>query len=291
MNSDGVQNIVDEGEAGLLETPVPNLSGGAPSRAAAAVATRGWLVPVGGRMHSPEILTRFIDLCGGADARIVIVPTASNEADCAEFYSSVFAPFQQKSAEVIPVLARTDASNASLLEKVTNATGVFFTGGNQLKLATVLGGTPMAALLRARFAGGMPVGGTSAGAAFLSDHMIAFGEEGKTPRTAMVTTVAGLGLTERFIIDQHFRERDRLGRLVTAVAYNPFMIGLGVDEDTAAFISPDDILHVVGTGAVTVVDPAELDTSAILEAIPGTTLALPGMCVHIVPAGSEYVLK
>jgi cyanophycinase len=241
-------------------------------------------------MQSPEILTRFIDLCGGSEARLVIVPTASNEADCAEYYSAVFAPFHQKSAEVITLLTRADASKAALLEKVTNATGVFFTGGNQLKLATVLGGTPMATLLRARYAGGMPVGGTSAGAAFLSDHMIAFGEEGKTPRTAMVTTVAGLGLTERFIIDQHFRERDRLGRLVTAVAYNPFMIGLGVDEDTAAFISPDDVLHVVGTGAVTVVDPAELDTSVILEALPGTPLELPGMCVHIVSAGSEYEL-
>ncbi len=282
---------MDGEEAALIETSAPNLSGVTTSRPLASVATRGWLVPVGGRMQSPEILTRFIGLCGGAEARIVIVPTASNEADCAEYYSAVFAPFQQKSAEVIPLRARTDSSNAALLEKVTNATGVFFTGGNQLKLATVLGGTPMAALLRARFAGGMPVGGTSAGAAFLSDHMIAFGEEGQTPRTAMVTTVAGLGLTERFIIDQHFRERDRLGRLVTAVAYNPFMLGLGVDEDTAAFISPDDVLHVVGTGAVTVVDPAELDTSVILEALPGTSLTLPGMRVHIVAAGSEYVLK
>ncbi|MES2521185.1 MAG: cyanophycinase [Gemmatimonadota bacterium] len=241
-------------------------------------------------MQSPEILTRFIDLCGGSDARIVIVPTASNEADCATYYHGVFAPFHQQSARVIPLLTRQDAANPVLLKAVTDATGVFFTGGNQLKLATMLGGTPMAALLRARYSAGMPVAGTSAGAAFLSDHMIAFGEEGKAPRVAMVTTVAGLGLTERYIIDQHFRERDRLGRLVTAIAYNPVMMGLGVDEDTAAFISPDDVMHVVGSGSVTVVDPVDLDNSAILEALPGAPLTLPGMTVHVLEAGTVYEL-
>jgi cyanophycinase len=253
------------------------------------ITARGWLVPIGGCMQSPEILTRFIDLCGGVDARIVVIPTASNEPDHRSYYERIFAPFQQRSLEVLPVATRADAADPTLLAHIAAASGVFFTGGNQLKLATVLGGTPMAELLRARFAAGMTIGGTSAGAAFLSDHMIAFGEEGKAPRTAMVTTVAGLGLTKRYIIDQHFRQRDRLGRLVTAIAYNPIMIGLGVDEDTAAFISPDEeTIHVVGTGAVTVVDPAELDTSAILEALPGTHLELPGMVVHVVDAGSVY---
>ncbi|HYW33060.1 MAG TPA: cyanophycinase [Gemmatimonas sp.] len=269
----------DTPEAHAAITPLP-----------ASVSARGWLVPIGGRMQSPDILTRFIDLCGGCDARIVIIPTASNEADCAVYYAGVFEPFHQQSAQVIPLLTRQDAAKPELLQAVADATGVFFTGGNQLKLATMLGGTPMATLLRARYAAGMPVAGTSAGAAFLSDHMIAFGEEGSAPRAAMVTTVVGLGLTERYIIDQHFRERDRLGRLVTAIAYNPVMLGLGVDEDTAAFISPDDVMHVVGTGAVTVVDPVNLDGSAILEAVPGTPLELPGMTVHVLEPGSEYDL-
>ena len=259
-----------------------------PSRPSPALATRGWLVPVGGRMQSPDILRRIIDLAGGERARMVIIPTASTEPDCAEYYEAVFAPFQQERAEVLPVYSRADAANPALLARLAEATGVFFTGGNQLKLATVLGGTPMAAALRARFAGGMTVAGTSAGAAILSEHMIAFGAEGKLPHAAMVTTVAGLALTERFIIDQHFRERDRLGRLVTAVAYNPILIGLGVDEDTAAFISPDETIHVVGTGALTVVDPAHLDTTPILEAEPGSLLVLDGMCVHVVEAGNSF---
>ena len=108
------------------------------------------------------------------------------------------------------------------------------------------------------------------------------------PRAAMVTTSAGLGFTDRYIVDQHFRERDRLGRLLTAVAYNPGLFGLGVDEDTAAFISPDDVIHVEGSGAVTFVDPTELDSSAILEAVPGMPIELPGMQVRILESGTVF---
>src|SRR6185436_16007672 len=135
-------------------------------------------------------------------------------------------------------------------------------------------GTPVAKLLRQRNAAGIPVAGTSAGAAFLSEHMIAFGDEGNTPRAGMVTMCAGLGLTNRVIFDQHFRQRDRLGRLLTALAYNPFCLGLGVDEDTAAFIAPDDTMEVLGSGAVTLVDPGEMEASSIAEAKPGDPITI-----------------
>src|SRR6185369_7900001 len=107
--------------------------------------------------------------------------------------------------------------------------------------------------------------------------MIAYGDEGPTPRAGMVTMCAGLGLTNRVIVDQHFRQRDRLGRLLTALAYNPFAIGLGVDEDTAAFIGPGDVVEVQGSGAVTVVDPADVQVSSIAEAKPGEPLTLVGV--------------
>ena len=112
--------------------------------------------------------------------------------------------------------------------------GVFLTGGNQLRLSTMIGGTEVAKAIRRRNAEGMHVAGTSAGAAFLCEHMIAFGKEGASPRAKIVTLAPGLGLTNRVIIDQHFRQRDRLGRLLTALAYNPFAIGIGLDENTAA---------------------------------------------------------
>ena len=116
---------------------------------------------------------------------------------------------------------------------------MLITGGNQLPLTTWIGGTPVAKLIRTQNAEGVHVAGTSAGASVISEHMIAFGEEGSSPIAGSVRLAPGFGLTNRFIIDQHFRQRDRLGRLVTALAYNPFAIGLGLDEDTAAFIGPD----------------------------------------------------
>jgi cyanophycinase len=133
---------------------------------------------------------------------------------------------------------RRDCQEPGRLERLEQATGIFFTGGNQLRLSTLLGGTPVAKLIRIQNANGVTVGGTSAGASILSEHMIAFGDEGSSVISGSVRLAPGLGLTNRFIIDQHFRQRDRLGRLLTALAYNPFAVGIGLDEDTAAFIGP-----------------------------------------------------
>ena len=112
-------------------------------------------------------------------------------------------------------------------------------------------------------ADGVHIAGTSAGAGFLSEHMIAFGEEGSSPRADIVTLAPGLGLTNSVIVDHHFSRRDRFGRLLTAIGYNPFAVGLGLDEDTAAFIGPDDVLEVVGSGAITIVDPSDLEYSSM----------------------------
>jgi cyanophycinase len=249
-----------------------------PSAPVAAISSRGWLIPIGGRMEDPAIVNRFIELCG-PDCRIVVIPTASNQAETGTWYQHVLRKHGARCVEVLRLQRRGDTVAPEQLEAVRGANGVFFTGGNQLKLAMHIVGTPLAAVLRERFAHGLHVAGTSAGASFLSAHMIAFGQEGAVPHAGMVITCGGLGLTDRYIIDQHFRERDRLGRLLTAVAYNPFLVGLGVDENTAVFISPDDELEVVGEGTVTIVDAAELDTTHVLEAMPGTKIELPGMKV------------
>jgi cyanophycinase len=148
----------------------------------------------------------------------------------------------------------------------------------------------VARLVRARNADGVHVAGTSAGASFISEHMIAFGEEGGTPVAGSVRLAPGLGLTNRFIIDQHFRQRDRLGRLLAALAYNPFAIGLGVDEDTAAFIGPDNVLEVEGSGAVTVVDAGGLEFSSMADAGQAQPVCLLGLVVHILVAGATFNL-
>jgi len=135
------------------------------------------------------------------------------------------------------------------------------------------------------------VAGTSAGAAFLSEHMIASGDEGGTPRAGSVQLTAGLGLTNRVIVDQHFRQRDRLGRLMTALAYNPFAIGLGLDEDTAAFLGPDDTLEVAGSGALTIVDPSEVEFSSADAAQKGAPVSIVGLRVHVLLRGARYDLE
>ena len=251
---------------------------------------RGWIIPIGGKLLDDGILARFLSLSGGASARIAIVPTASNEPDIGTFYERMFARLGVAATKSLHFEHRIDCDDADWLAWLGNATGIFIAGGNQLKLTSTLGGTPAAKLLRDRNAAGVPIAGTSAGAAFLSEHMIAYGDEGAIPRAGMVTMCAGLGLTNRVIIDQHFRQRERLGRLLTALAYNPFAIGLGVDEDTAAFIGPDDVVEVAGSGTVTIVDPAEVQASSIAEAKPGDALTLTGVKVHILRSGATFDL-
>ena len=185
---------------------------------------------------------------------------------------------------------RRDCQEPSRLARLEQASGIFFTGGNQLRLTTLLGGTPVAKLIRIRNASGVTVGGTSAGASILSEHMIAFGDEGSSPVAGSVRLAPGLGLTNRFVIDQHFRQRDRFGRLLTALAYNPFAVGIGLDEDTAAFIGPDNTLEVVGSGGVTVVDAAGLSFTSMDMVNEGEPVCMLGLTVHILVAGATFNL-
>ncbi len=254
------------------------------------MSLRGWIIPIGGKLLASDILERFVSLCGNAAARIAVIPTASNEPDMGTFYERAFQRHGVKHVKAFNFDHRSDCDDADWLEWLGDASGVFLTGGNQLKLSTILGGTPVAKLLRVRHLQGVHIAGTSAGAAYLSEHMIAFGDEGSTPRAGMVTMCAGLGLTNRVIIDQHFRQRDRMGRLLTALSYNPFCVGLGVDEDTAAFIAPDETLEVVGSGAVTVVDSANIEYSSIADAKPGEPITIIGTRIHLLGAGSAFNL-
>jgi len=254
-------------------------------------AQRGYIVPIGGaeeKLHNPEILDRFVDICGGKQARIAIIPTASELEDTGRNYEKLFRRLGIQHARVLPLITREDCQSGADLDYIEAADGVFMTGGNQLRLSTTLGGTPVAQLIRRRNAAGMHVAGTSAGAAFMPEHMIAGGTEGSTPSPDMVTMAPGLGLTNNFIIDQHFRQRDRLGRLLTALAYNPFAVGIGLDEDTAAFIRPGDDLEVVGSGGITVIDPTNLSYSSMDRARRGEPVSLIGVKLHILIAGGRF---
>ena len=254
---------------------------------------RGWIVPIGGaenKEDNPRILKRFLDLCGGSDAEIVVIPTASQLASTGPRYEQIFGELGAHSVDVMDFDTRRDCQEPNRLARLENASGIFFTGGNQLRLSTILGGTPAAKLIRERNAAGITVGGTSAGASILSEHMIAFGSEGGSPRADSVNLAPGFGLTNRFIIDQHFRQRDRLGRLTAALAYNPFAIGIGLDEDTAAFIGPDNTLEVEGSGAITVVDASRVEFTSMDQADGSEPVCIIGLQLHILTAGATFNL-
>jgi cyanophycinase len=252
---------------------------------------RGWIVPIGGaenKENDRHILERFLQVSGGDDADIVVIPTASRMTETGPRYERIFNELGAKRVTVMDFDTRRDCQEAGRLQRIEQATGIFFTGGNQLRLTTLLGGTPVAKLIRVRNAHGVTVGGTSAGASILSEHMIAFGDEGSSVISGSVRLAPGLGLTNRFIIDQHFRQRDRLGRLITALSYNPFAIGIGLDEDTATFISPDGTLEVVGSGGVTIVDASEVSFSSIGELSEGQPVCTLGLRLHILVPGATF---
>jgi cyanophycinase len=254
---------------------------------------RGWIVPIGGaeeKENSPAILRRFVQLAGGAQADIVVIPTASQLKSTGPRYERIFGDLGAARVQAIDFDTRRDCEEPGRVARLAQASGVFFTGGNQLRLSTLLGGTPVARTVRQLNAAGVPVAGTSAGAAFISEHMIAFGDEGSTPIAGSVRLAAGLGLTNRFIIDQHFRQRDRLGRLLTALAYNPFAVGIGLDEDTAAFIAPDNTVHVEGSGGITAVDAAEVQFSSMDSVQEGRPVCLLGVKLHILTQGATFNL-
>ena len=253
----------------------------------------GFAIPVGGaeeKAGPSVILRRFMALCGGEKASIAIIPTASEVSDTGDRYARLFQDFGAAKTVILPIASRADAGREDYVRALDDVTGIFLTGGNQLRLSTMLGGTDMSRTIRLRHAAGVHVAGTSAGASFLCEHMIAFGEEGSSPLAGAVTLAPGLGLSNQVIIDQHFRQRDRLGRLLTALAYNPFAIGIGLDENTAAFIGPDNVIEVVGSGAITVVDPSELEFSSMARVRRNDPVCLIGIRLHVLDHGSTFDL-
>jgi cyanophycinase len=255
--------------------------------------TRGWIIPIGGaenKENDRHILERFVGVSGGRSADIVVIPTASRMNETGPRYEKLFHDIGAERVTVMDFDTRRDCQEPGRLQRLQEASGIFFTGGNQLRLTALLGGTPVAKLIRIRNAHGVTVGGTSAGASILSEHMIAFGDEGSSVISGSVRLAPGLGLTNRFIIDQHFRQRDRLGRLLTALAYNPFAIGIGLDEDTAAFIGPDETVEVEGSGGVTIVDASDVSFSSMDTVDEGQPVCLLGLRLHILVAGATFNL-
>ena len=245
------------------------------------------------KLRKRTILSEFVASSGGPDARIAVVPTASSLGDeVVEVYDAVFR--RLGAAEVVAVRpeTRADAHDADLVARLHGATGIFMTGGNQLKLSAVISGTPLGEAIVEAHRDGVVVAGTSAGASIQSSHMVAFGGPGATPKQRMTQVAAGLGLVESAVIDQHFDQRNRYGRLLMIVSQSPQLLGIGVDEDTAAVVTDEgerQLLRVLGRGSVTIFDPARMVTDAY-EAQRSRPLLASGVTLHVLPEGSVFDL-
>lgn len=256
----------------------------------------GHLLIIGGaedKVRQRQILARFAALAGGNDARVVVISTASSLGDEAtELYLSLFRQLGISDVRGMRPLARGDANDTRLIATLKDATGIFLTGGNQLRLTSVIAGTRLARALVTRHKHGAIIAGTSAGASALASHMVAFGTSGATPKQRMTQMSAGLGLLPGVLIDQHFEQRNRIGRLLALVAQSPALLGIGIDEDTAAVVTEEDgaeILRVVGRGVVTLFDGRNVVSNAH-EARRTAPLLASGVVMHVLPAGAAFDL-
>jgi cyanophycinase len=253
----------------------------------------GALFAIGGaedKLKKRTVLQEFVEAAGGPKARIVVVPTASALGpDVIDVYRALFAALGAESVVGVRPENREDADDPAFISPLNDATGVFMTGGNQLKLAGVVTGTAFGRAVTAAHARGAAVGGTSAGASILAEHMIAFGRSGATPRQRMSQLSNGLGLVQGAIVDQHFAQRNRYGRLLSLVAQSPGLLGIGVDEDTAAVFRGSH-LEVVGRGAVTIFDGSRITSNGHYAGRSEPLLAS-GVVLHVLPATATFDLR
>ena len=259
--------------------------------------SQGPVMPIGGAEETEpggEILERFVDLAGGSDARIAIIPTASDDPQrSGEGYAELFRKLGAKKADWLRVEQRSDANTEEPLSLLREATGMFITGGDQTRLVELIVGTLVMECIRTRNADGVVAAGTSAGASILSTLMMAGGtgvggdSNGSAARKGMVDVVAGFGLLQDIIIDQHFSQRGRLGRLLSVFAGTPGLIGVGLDEDTAVLIDREGTLEVLGSNMVTIVDGRNT-ISDYFDREEGEVLTITGSSLHVLAGGRRF---
>ena len=253
----------------------------------------GHLLVIGGaedKYNERRILRKFLQLAGDDKAQVLIVPVAS---DFPEFASDVYVQAFRKlgvaTPRVLRATSRQDVVQADVDKLLEGVTGVFMTGGNQMRLVSLLGGTKFADRLRHMVRDtDIVLAGTSAGAAGMSTSMIVRGEPSSHPHKNAVRLSPGLGFLKNIIIDQHFTERGRISRLVTAVSYNPYNLGIGIDENTAIILDGKGILEVYGQGSATIVDGSQITFNEIAEVADNESFSICGVQFHVLRDGLVY---
>ncbi|MGI8494317.1 MAG: cyanophycinase [Pyrinomonadaceae bacterium] len=254
----------------------------------------GHLLVIGGaedKYNERRILRKFLQLAGGVKkGTILIVPVASDYPEFAsDVYVQAFRQLGVANPRVLRATSRHDVIEADADALLEGVTGIFITGGDQMRLTSVLGGTDLARKIEQLVQDSdIVLAGTSAGAAGMSASMIVRGEATSHPHKNSVRLSPGLGFLRNIIIDQHFTERGRISRLITAVSYNPYNLGIGIDENTAIILNKKGILEVFGEGTVTIVDGSQISYNEIAEVDEFQPFSICGVQIHILRDGLLY---
>jgi cyanophycinase len=259
-----------------------------------AEQTPGPLVIIGGaedREGDCLVLREFVRAAGGVDAHIAVMTAATTAPrEVGDDYVRIFERLGASRVEVVYTERREDSDREETLAKVKEATGIFFTGGDQSRIVDFIKDTPLDKLIHNRHREGVVIGGTSAGAAMMPDEMIVGGASVSNPSVDAVEMGPGMAFLPGIVIDQHFAQRGRLGRLLAALVLQPAVLGMGIDEDTAIIVRGDEF-EVVGSGAITVVDETTATHNNLDGLLKDEPIALCDVKLHILPQGYRFNLK
>lgn len=253
---------------------------------------KGNLMVIGGaedKEHDCLILKKFVEL---AQEGLIIVMTSATDKpeEVGSQYREIFTKLGARMVEILDISDRNIAARKETLEKLQQAKAIFFTGGDQLKITGILGGTQVDKLLHELHERGVVIAGTSAGASVMSSTMIVGGMNDETPKKNSLSMAPGMGLISDVVIDQHFAQRGRIGRLLAVIAQNPHYLGIGIDEDTAILMHNTDYFEVIGSQTVTIVDGEPIMFTNISETGPRHPLALVNVGLHVLPTGFKFDL-
>jgi cyanophycinase len=242
------------------------------------------------KVNGCGILSAFFESAGGKLATIGIMPCASQEPSVVgDRYYQIFQGMGAEQVQVLDIRQPNECDEERWLEILDNCTGIFVTGGDQIRLCDLIRGSKFIESVKERVRlGTLVLAGTSAGAAIMGEKMISGGSSGESPNPLLVDLSLGLGVIPELLVDQHFHNRNRMARLISAIAAHPDKLGIGIDEDTCAALRGDGIFEVLGKGTITVIDPGEVTHTNYLEVIANSPISLHNLTVHVLSQGDRY---
>jgi cyanophycinase len=258
-----------------------------------AISTQYPVMVIGGaedKVNGCSILTAFFHSAGGELAKIGILPCASQEPSVVgDRYYQIFEKMGVQQVQVLDIRQPKECDTESWLNILADCTGIFITGGDQLRLCDLIGGSKFIDSIKARIGlGNLVLAGTSAGAAIMGEKMIAGGSSGESPNQLLVDLTDGLGIFPELLVDQHFHNRNRMARLMSAIAAHPDKLGIGIDEDTCAAFEKDGTFEVLGKGTITVIDPGGLTHTNYPKVADLSPISLHNLTVHVLSQGDRY---